>query len=121
MSSLTARGSMLLLVLLGAFLTLLALAAGMVGNLYAAMVIAGAIPLAGAIAAFRSFLAPVQVAISLCAPLTVISAAIALAEPWSWSKLAVLGVPLVAFLLVLVTAQFGRWRRRAISSLRADA
>ena len=121
MSFFTARGRVLLLVLLGAFLTLLALAAGMVGNLCAAMAIAATIPLAGTIAAFRSFLSPVQVAISLCAPLTLISAAIVFAEPWSWSKLAVLGVPLAAFLLVLVTAHFGRWRRRAISSAHADA
>jgi hypothetical protein len=121
MSFFMARGRMLLLVLLGTFLTLLALAAGMVGNLYAAMTIAATIPLSGMIAAFRSLLSPVQVAVSLCAPLTLISAAIVFAEPWSGSKLSVLGVPLAAFLFVLFAAHIGRWRRRAIGSAHADA
>lgn len=102
-----------LLGLFGAFLTVLALSAGTIGNVHAALTVACLLPIAGAVAGFKLPLSPLAIASSMSVPLSLISLVLAIVGPSTWPDLVAVVLPLAAFLAVLVAAMFGQWRKRA--------
>jgi hypothetical protein len=112
---------LIFLVLGGAVLILLAIAAFLGGSLYAASAVLLALPVTGALATFRFELAPLSVALALSSPLALFAAFFAASLPGFGTGLAWLGLLLVVFAAILLSGYFGRHRKRILTAERADA
>lgn len=104
---------LLLVALVGALLLFFAIAVFLSGSVYAAGAVLLSLPVAAALATFRSPLSPLQVALCISAPTAVPAALI--------GNLAWVGFLAAAFVLSWLAGHFGRYRRHARRARRIDA
>lgn len=102
---------LILATLTGAFLLAASVACALAGSVYVGGALLAGLPVAGALATFRGALPPIRVALALTAPTALLSLVLSTVEP-SWSTALVWSaVAIGIFLIVLLCAEFGRWRK----------
>jgi hypothetical protein len=107
---------LLLAALTGVFLLAASIACALAGSVYVGAVVLAGLPLVGALATFRCAVSPTHVALALTAPTALLSGVLSAANPsWSnaliWSSIAI-----ATFLVVLLSAHFGLWRKSKLLS-----
>ena len=110
---------MLLATLVGVALLALSVAAAVAGSVYVGGAVLVGLPVTGALAAFRSDLPPNRVAVALTAPTALLSSVLCAANPSTTNALVWSALAVFIFVAVLLSAQFGRWRRSKVLPSRA--
>jgi len=100
--------------LTGVLLLAASVASALAGSVYVAGALLAGLPIAGALATFRGALPPTRVALALTAPTALLCGALVAANP-SWNTALVWSAAVIGiFLIVLLSAEFGHWRKSKV-------